>query len=197
MVKALIYTFFLFTFTTALAQKDYFDGYVILNNTDTIYGKIKDRKSGSFGFLYEKIKFKPPQGRSKKYSPNDILEYKCGESLFVSMWFKVNDGILNPSAESDSNLGKKQFLKLVVKGYLSYYHVEYYNEDSNLDYTPYFKRASETQMVFVRSGIFGLNKKQLVTYFKDCPELQNYILDKAFKSPYEVIAFYNDWHPKK
>jgi len=104
---------------------------------------------------------------------------------------------LYPSAESSPNTGEKQFLKLIVKGYLSYYHSEYYNEDGNLDYTTYFKRKNETQLVFVRSGIFGLNKKQLANYFSDCPELQNKILDKTIKRPYEVIAFYNDWVAKK
>lgn len=187
----------LFLTGNSFSQKDYINGYVILNNSDTLYGKIKDRKTGSFGKLYTKIKFKPQQGRIKKYSPNDLTGYKTGESCFVSMWFHESNQFLNPEAQSRPHLGEKRFLKLVISGYLSFYHLEYINEDGNLDYTAYFKRQNESLMVFARYGLFGLNKKQLVAYFKDCPELQQKISSKEFTTPYEVIVFYNDWYSKQ
>lgn len=38
------------------AQDDYQNGYVVTNAGDTIYGLVRDRKTGAFGKLYKKIK---------------------------------------------------------------------------------------------------------------------------------------------
>ena len=197
MLKNISFIFlFIISITTSFAQKNYFDGYVILQKNDTVYGKIKDRKPGSFGSLYVKIKFKPYKGHSKKYNADDILGYKSGKSIFESKWFKNTNSKLYPSAQSSANIGDKRFLKLITKGYLSYYYDEYYNEDGNLDAIGYFKRDNQAEMVFVRTGIFGVNKKQLITYFDDCPELQNQLRKKTIKTPKEILNFYNDWFKK-
>ncbi len=113
------------------------------------------------------------------------------------MWFQDNGKIINREAQSITGVGEKIFLKQVIDKYLSLYHLEYINEDVNLDYTAYFKRQNETLMVMARYGLFGLNKKQLIAYFLDCPTLQEKIKTKEFTNPYEVIVFYNDWYSKK
>lgn len=40
------------------AQDDHQKGYVVTNVGDTIYGLVRDRKTGAFGKLYKKIKLK-------------------------------------------------------------------------------------------------------------------------------------------
>lgn len=199
MKKITVYLSFIFLFCSVLTfgQKNYVDGYVILNNHDTLYGKIKDRKIGGYPKLYPKIKFKSQDGKTKSYSPEHILGYKSGTSVFESLWFKDVGPLINPEGISQTGVGEKQFFKLVVKGYLSLYYLEYVNADGNWDYTPYFKRENESTMVFVRYGLLGLNKKQLIAYFKDCPTLQTKIKTKAFTNPYEIIVFYNYWYSKQ
>lgn len=193
----LILLVFLTVSMTSYSQKDYIDGHIILNDGQVLNGKIKDRKTGSFGKLYDKIRFKPKKGRTKKYSPTDILGYKKGDEQFVSMWFQENGKIINQEVQSIKGFGEKIFIKEVVKNYLSFCHLEYINEDGHLDFVAYFKRQNESLMVMARYGIFGLNKKQLITYFRDCPTLQEKIKTKEFTNPYEVIVFYNDWYSKK
>lgn len=84
------------------AQKGYEKGFVVLNTKDTLYGFVKDRKTGSFEKLYEKIKFKGERRRAK-YKPSQILEYKKGEF---------------------------HFLKVVQKEFLTYYYWEFKAPDS-------------------------------------------------------------------
>ena len=52
-------------------------------------------------------------------------------------------------------------------------------------------------MVYVRTGLFGLNKKRLISYFNDCKDLQQLIANKTLTSPYDVLRYYNDWHENK
>ena len=40
-------------------------------------------------------------------------------------------------------------------------------------------------------GLFGLKRKTLTKYFKDCPVLSEQIKSKAIKSVWDVVKFYN------
>jgi len=174
------------------SQKHFLPGYIVTNYGDTIFGKVKDRKSGTFVKLYDKVRFKPNKGFRKRLSPNNILAYQIGDIKFITM--DVRDEIIffKRIVEEIPNSNNKQFIKIVSEGYLSWYEKEYI-DDSGLSSTFYFKRADEFEMVFVRTGLFGLNKKRLAEYFNDCPELTEKILNKNIKKPEKVFWFYNDW----
>lgn len=49
-------------------------------------------------------------------------------------------------------------------------------------------------MVRATQGIFGLKKKLLSNYFKECPELVEKINNKKMKSVEDVLTFYNTWY---
>ena len=168
-------------------------GYIITNANDTLYGRIKDRKLGTFNKLYTKIIFINKKGRKKKYDANKIVAYKRGEDEFVSLWFLENSYFFDLRATSKSGKGEKLFFKHVMKGHLNYFHHEYVEENGIIDYSGYFKKEHDDEMIFVRTGLFGLNKKQLTSYFKDCPDLQNKIMNKTFTKPYEIVSYYNNW----
>jgi hypothetical protein len=177
------------------SQNEYINGYIISQDYDTIQGLIKDRKPEPFAKIYKKIKFKPKKSRRRRYGPDDIQGYKIGEDEFVSMWFSESAEYFKYKTESAPGKGEKHFFKVKAKGYLSYYHLESI-DDSGLNNRGFFKRVNEEAMVSVRTGLFGLNKKRLNTYFNDCPTLQNKILDKTIKDPYEIVSFYNEWYEK-
>jgi hypothetical protein len=178
------------------AQKDYELGYIIKNDNDTLRGLVKDRKPPPFGKLYKKVYFKKKHKR-RKYSPGQIIGYKQGSREFESMWIDISNHLFNEKYTSIPNYGEKEFLKVVEKGYLTYYHREF--EDSESDYIDeigLFKRADENSLIRVTQGIFGLKKKKLKLYFNDCPELVKKIENKEFKSPIEIVRFYNSWKIK-
>jgi len=177
-------------------QRGFFTGYIITNSGDTLSGKIKDRKSGTFVKLYKKIKFKPVAGFRKHFNPNELQGYKIGNQKFITM--DVNDEIVffKHMVYSVPNSNKKQFIKVISEGYLSWYQKEYVDE-SGLSSLSYFKRKDQSEMVYVRIGLFGLNKKRLAVYFDDCPELVEKILTKKIKTPTEILRFYNNFYKNK
>jgi hypothetical protein len=185
----------LFLSTKVRSQEKFIIGYIISEDIDTIQGLIKDRKPEPFEKIFKKIKFKSKKSRRRRYGPNDILGYKIGQEEFVSMWFSESAVYFKYKVESVPNKGEKIFIKLKAKGYLSYYHLEYI-DDSGLNNRGFFKRDDEDAMVFVRTGLFGLNRKRLNTYFNDCPTLQNKIQDKTITDPYDIVNFYNQWYDK-
>ena len=186
----------IFMGTKGYSQDKYINGYIISEDNDTIQGLIKDRKPEPFEKIYKKIKFKSKKSRRRRYGPHDILGYKIGQDEFVSMWFNESAVYFKYRAESVPNKGEKQFIKLKAKGYLSYYHIESI-DDSGLNNRGFFKRENEEALVFVRTGLFGLNRKRLILYFNDCVSLQNKIIDKSIKDPYEIVNFYNEWYEKE
>ncbi len=186
----LVFIFILFS-SMAYSKKGFEEGYIITNKMDTIFGMLKDRKLGTFNKLYSKIIFINKKGKKRKYGPNDILAYRIGEIEFVSLWFLENNYFFILNARSIENEGEKRFFKHIIKGPLDYFYLEYVEENGVIDHSGYFKRENEEVMLFVRTGIFGLNKKQVIPYFKDCKALQDKILDRSIINPYKIVNYYN------
>lgn len=175
-----------------LAQKGFEEGYVVTRSKDTLYGKIRDRKSGAFSSLYKKIKFRGKKGKSK-YSPKEIIAYKIGAFHFESLPI-VHHGWFFDEQLTVSLNGDFQFLKVIAKGHLSYYLMEFEDPDSgSIDTTGFFKKSDGSTLVRVNQGIFGLKRKKLAAFFSDCPELSQKIQTKQIKTPLEIVDFYNNW----
>ena len=192
--RYLIIILFSCAITSSHAQKkDFFRGYIISPEGDTLEGWVKDRSSGTFMKLYTRIQFKPDKGGKRKYGPGDILAYSASGQLFESVpvveaseFFKFT----YPVSEGNDAV----FLKVIAReADLTYYHWEYLDEDSNyLDYIPLFYRDGFYEMVRVTQGVLGLKRNKLASYFSDCPDLVNYILAKQLNNTYEVFDFYLD-----
>ncbi len=175
------------------AQKDYEKGYIITNNNDTLVGLVKDRKQPPFGKLYNKVYFKKKH-KKKKYRPDQIIAYKQGSREFVSIWIDVSSNLINEKYTSIANQGEKEFLKVIEKGYLTYYQREFEYADSDyIEHVSLFKRKDQFFLVRVNQGMFGLRKNALTTYFIDCPELVDKIINSELKTPIEILRFYNSW----
>ena len=175
-------------------QKYYENGYIIKNNNDTLIGLVKDRKSPPFGKLYKKIRFKNNRIFKRKYAPHKIIGYRQGVNQFESLGIDESHVFFKERYTIIPNSKEKCFLKVIVKGHLTYYQWEF--EDQGSDYIStrdLYRRKDENSLVRVTQGIFGLKKKRLAEYFKDCPELVYKIENKEIKDPVEIAIFYNKW----
>jgi hypothetical protein len=178
---------------STFGQKHYEEGFVVLNNKDTLYGSVKDRKPHPFAKLYKKIRFKGRKGVSK-YGPNQILAYRKGGSTFESVWLRSSGYFFDQRFISEPNSGERHFLKVVEKGYLTYYQWEFEDADSGyIDAIELFRKENDNALVRVTQGLFGLKRKNLVSFFHDCPPLASMIQDKKVKYPIEIVRFYNTW----
>ncbi len=189
----LIFTFLILPVFVS-GQKDYQAGYIITNKNDTLIGKVKDRKSPPFGKLYKKIRFNKNRLTKRKYGPHQIIAYRQGDNQFESLWIDVSQNIFKEIYTSVPDFGEKSFMKVIVKGYLTYYHWEFQDYESDyIDEISLFKRTNESSLARVTQGIFGLKKKRLAEYFQDCPELINKIEKGELTNPVEIAIFYNNW----
>lgn len=176
----------------SIAQDDFQEGYVVTNSNDTLYGLIRDRKIGAFGKLFKKIRFKGRLGKSK-YAPKEIISYKKGEATFETLQLISTGHFFNEEYQVSTN-GDFRFLKVVERGYLNYYLLEYEDADSGyIDSTAFLKKRNEYVLVRVNQGLFGLKRKKLAIFFSDYPELANRILNKRVKHPIEIVSIYNKW----
>ncbi len=170
----------------------YVQGAIITQEKDTIWGQIMDRKEGPFERYYEKVRFKPEKGRKRKYGPNEISGYIKNGRYFESKWFHENWEFFRQNIYSRENLGQRKFLLVVNKGNLERYIWEIPDEDdSGRDFITLLKKSDSDEFVRARQGIFGLNRKRLIEYFDDRPELQQKIANKEINDIDEIIDFYN------
>ncbi len=176
---------------TINAQIDYQEGYVVTNTNDTLYGLIKDRKTGAFGKLYKKIRFKGKKSKSK-YGPKQIVSYKKGETNFETLQL-IRTGHFLADEYEVSPKGDYQFLKVVASGHVIYYQMEFEDADSGyIDTIAFFKKKVGANLVRVNQGVFGLKRRKLAAFFSDCPDLAQRIRTKRIKNAIEIVDFYNN-----
>lgn len=182
-----------FMFMSLFAQKkDYYTGYIVTLDGDTLEGWIKDRSSGSFTELHPRIRFK--SGNSlfrKKFGPDQILGYSCKNQVYESRPLYEESSFFSFRYYLNNSY-KPVFLRVMARDEpLTYYHWEYVDDDSGyLDYIPLFHLDGSDQMVRVTQGILGLKRKRLIEYFRDCYKLGIAIYNKELNGIEEVYDFY-------
>jgi hypothetical protein len=168
-------------------------GYVVTNRFDTIHGNVYDRREGLFPRLYKRIRLKTGGLFNKRFNPREIRAYKKGNETFESIYISSRKGILQQEILSIQGKGSKRFVKVVHKGFLSLYHLEFIDYDSGFfDYVPYFHKKDQAIFIRVTQGLLGLRKNTLSNYLSDCEELVRLINDGSIKSPIKIAEFYND-----
>ncbi|RKN81187.1 hypothetical protein [Ulvibacterium marinum] len=174
-------------------KKSFHTGYIIAQNGDTIPGLVKDRSPEPFVSLFNKIRFKEAgRSRTKKYGPNDILGYGYQGQHFVSMPFQEESTFFKFRYYTDKT-APSVFLKVIrqSEGLIYFEYLFVHDDNSYLDAFPLFYRPGDPEMVRVTQGIFGFKKKQLATYFSDCPALtEELFADKtAIRTVPELYEF--------
>jgi hypothetical protein len=175
----------------SLAQRHYEPGFVVLTSGDTLYGKIKDRRPAPFGEIYRQIRFRNGGIFPRKFSPREILQYQAGDRQYESLWISNDFSFFSKRLVSVSGRGRRQFLRVLVKGPLSLYTLENFDPESGFfDDIPYLKREDKREFVRATQGVFGLKRKLLAEYFDDCPALQKALEEKEVRSVFEVVDLY-------
>lgn len=169
--------------------QSYEPGYIILKSNDTLHGMVRNRKDG---MLLEKIKFKNIRDKTKRYSAEELLGYKAGIHTYEALWFAEDNALFKFNYYNRPDVCKKVFLKVMAKGALNCYAKEFIHDDNDYpDQFELFQRQGETTFERATQGIFGLKKKRLSHYFRDCPTLVEKINNRSLKTPLEVVAYYN------
>jgi len=181
--------------TSAIGQDGYQPGYVVLERGDTLTGLVMDRKETFIGTeLLTKIRFKPTdRRRRKKYRPHQLLSYQVGDATYESRPIRPKGiSLLDAYYEIDPDEGKWTFLRVVSRGNLTHYQMEWVDEDNGtVEAADFFRKSNERLLVRATQGVFGLKRKNLIKYFWDCPSIQQKIEQKVFKYPFEVADYYN------
>lgn len=175
----------------------YLPGYVVLANGDTLTGRVMDRKETFIGTeLLRKIRFKPASGgRRKKYRPQQLLSYRIDGSIYESHPIRPSKiSLLDAYYEIDPVEGEWTFLRVVSRGKINHYQLEWIDQDNDtVESADYFRKENERSLVRATQGIFGLKRKNLIEYFQDCSDLQQKIEQKTFASPAEIADYYNQY----
>ncbi len=190
MKRVLIIGLLLIYVTSALAQRDFLEGYVVLNSGDTLYGLVKDRKDGFSAKLLDRIILKHKKKRLK-FRPDQLMAYSRAGSNFHSVPFSRGNDLLRVSR---IKIGQKHFLKVYIAGYLTLYMDEYVDDSGpNFDGNFYLIREDELQYVQVSMLFF---RKKLVPYFDDAPHIAKAIEDRdyRYRDLIEIVTEYNKWH---
>lgn len=198
MIKKLLFSiaFFILSLTVSLfGQANDYSDYIVLDTGDTLYGFVDyiDER-GSSTKLYKKIRFTDINGKRSKYQSKNVLGFLSDGARFEAFrlyQFSEKITIQNPRYEIDNDEGELYFLRVVSKGIISHYRMEWWEQgESLLMSMDLFKRENDGYFIRVNQGILGLKRKVLVNYFRDCPELSSHIQSKELNKAYELVDFY-------
>ncbi|NHF59010.1 hypothetical protein FK220_006645 [Flavobacteriaceae bacterium TP-CH-4] len=181
--------FFFLIFASVFAQNDYQKGYVITLENDTLWGYIKDRKPTG---LLPKIRFKG-NNMKKRFGPTKIIGYQVGDRYYESIWVDKQSRFLRENVVSISGKGERIFLRLLEKGKLVHYILEFQDQGEQLvQEIDYFKKEGSPQLIRVTQGLLGLKRKRVMAFLRDCPSLTERIERKTLKHAGEIASYYNN-----
>ncbi|MEN1784190.1 MAG: hypothetical protein AAGF77_03535 [Bacteroidota bacterium] len=172
--------------------------YLVLRTGDTLYGKVgyirEDKPNSGF---FKKIRLTTTTGKRKKIKREAIACFKAKGFYYEGFWLRQSSGInslFRPRYYIDNYEGTFDFLRVVTKGALSHYELEWFDQgNSTLWSMALLKKEGDSYFIRADQGLFGLKRKTLTQYFQDCSELSTALSQKKIKEVYEVIDFYNDY----
>lgn len=191
MFRILILSFFGLQAVELAAQNGFERGYLIQNSGDTLFGSIRDRKEGFRPKLLKKIEIRT-NGKVQRFALKHIQEYAIGGSIYERHWLKQSRSFPREEYQSIEGFGEQQFLRVISRGKLSYFQLEFYDAESGvLDFVDLFNLAGETRMIRATQGVFGLKKNALTSYFSAYPQFVERINANEFKRAQELVDAFN------
>lgn len=182
--------------TSGASQANGDKDYLVINTGDTVYGKVKHRKESSiYPKDYKKIRFTSANGKKKKFKRKDVAAFRSKGITYES--YRLNQYrqkilFFDPKYVIDERHGEQYFLKVVSKGSLGHYLMEWYmQEDAALMSVALLKKRGAPFFMRATQGIFGLKRKALANYFQNCPEIRAKLEQKQLKRVTELVDFYN------
>lgn len=182
--------------TAIFAQENKSQDFLVIHNNDTLYGKVSyiDEQSTVRKF-YKKIRVTTVDGKTKKIKRRDVYSFKKDGFLYEGFWLDqsaTSVSLSNPVWTINAKLGDYYFLKLLTKGPLSHYELEWI-EQGNTALLSMSLLKKESNSFFMRAdqGVLGLKRNTLNRYFSDCSRIQEQIETKKLKSTSQIVDFYN------
>jgi hypothetical protein len=181
-MKPILYIIFLLIAVSSLGQeRKSEEGFIVTNNMDTIYGKIKKKPNTIVG-EFIKIIFIDKNNLQSKYSAYDLISFKKGTITYESVL-----------------IGEyKSFAELRIDGYLKLY---YRSESGSRGkpgkvIRPYLRKTNSDKFKIVLNINF---EKQMTEYFSDYKDLSDAIDKRTLKiKDLELIVnTYNTWIKRK
>jgi hypothetical protein len=184
------------------AQTETRQDYLSLNVGDTLFGKVEhvDRRGGSTEY-YKKIRFTDVKGKRKKYKRSDVESFQVSNVLYEGFWLSQSSEkivLVNPRYDFDRENGERYFLRVMSRGRLSHYHLEWWEQgDAGINGMDMLLKEGDDYFIRATQGLFGLKKKVLSDYFQKCPDLVEKIGQKEIIDPSAVVDYFNancaDW----
>lgn len=180
----------------AMAQASNTPDYIVLQTGDTLYGQVKHiRETGVRPKYYKKIRLTNTRGKQKKYKRKEVVAFRVNKVHYQGFWLSQSSrGIqfVNPRYDIDPQKGKKYFLRVISKGKLSHYHLEWWEQgESAMSWMDLLKKEDDSFLIRANQGLLGLKRKVLAKYFLNCPRLEEQIKKRQLKKVREVVNFYN------
>lgn len=194
-----LYIVFIILFSQAalFGQNHDTSDYLVIKTGDTLHGALKYmNESGATPRLYKKFRLTDSSGKKKKIKTEDISSFRVNGIYYEGFWLSQSSEkiqLVNPKYSIDSKNGEKHFLRVVSKGALSHYELEWWEQgDAMRNSMDLLKK--ENDMFFMRAtqGVFGLKKRILKSYFSDCPALAGKIDNKEIKDVRGIVNFYDN-----
>jgi hypothetical protein len=173
------------------AQNGFEQGYLLRNSGDTLFGSIRDRKEGFRPKLLKKIEIRT-NGKVQRFALKHVQEYAISGRTYERHWLKQSRSFPREVYQSIEGVGEQQFLRVVCRGKLSYFQLEFYDVESGaLEFVDLFILAGETRMIRATQGVFGLKKNALSSYFSAYPQFVERINANEFKRAQELVDAFN------
>ena len=157
---------------------DFYNGFVVLNNSDTIKGYIIFDNSYE-NYSYVKVK-DAINNKITSYRPKEVLVFSFDTLYFYPKKFNKNNDVFMCLLSDDQ-----------LKVYLHRYHAGGYAGSG----TAYILEKPDGQKVqILYNKVFNF-KKHAGDFFKDCPQIAEKINNKTYKvgDILEIAHEYNEW----
>jgi hypothetical protein len=171
--------------------------YLVLKTGDTIYGNIEYKKDSGVNYKYlNKIRLTNALGKQKRYKRDQVVAFRTNNLIYEGFWLNQESErlvLLNPRYNMDNENSDYYFLKVMSKGNLSYYQLEWWEQgESLLMSMDLIKKEKDQFFIRATQGLFGLKRKVLSSYFNGCPGLVQKIQQKQLNQVFQVVDYYNN-----
>nr|WP_298997095.1 hypothetical protein [uncultured Allomuricauda sp.] len=198
--KISIVAVLLFWNTLSFAQNRSPSEYLVLNTGDTIFGKVQYFKEGKvISNFYKKVRIIDAEGKRKKYGRKKVSSFKVDGSSYESFWLSQHSytaprlSLGNSRYDIDVKKGERHFLKVLSKGEVSHYELEWIDYDNNdLRSMDLLKKEGDSFFIRADKGLFGLRRNVLINYFSNCPLIKEAIKEKKIRTVGQVVGYYGN-----
>lgn len=184
--------------TAALPNNEPLDQIVLITG-DTLYGKVDYFKEGfAWSEFYKKLRLTDINGRKKRFKRKKVISYRVNGYDYESFMLNEETNLFTNGRFFDTKYyidknGDQYFLKVMAKGNLSHYEMEWIDRDNNdLESMGLIKKTQHDFLIPAENGLSRVLKKVVNDYLSDCTAVTKKITDKEFKYVFQVVDFYND-----